>query len=109
MMRILSLAQESKKLISDDSDLDVIGEMLNESWEIKKVLNPSSTNDRIEEIFSSALKAGALGGKVLGAGGGGFCMFWVKNGQRDNFLRNMPNLVNVPIRISQTGSVIVSQ
>ena len=109
MMRILSLAQESKKLISDDSDLDVIGEMLNESWEIKKILNPSSTNDHIEEIFSSALKAGALGGKVLGAGGGGFCMFWVKNGERDNFLKNMPNLVNVPIRISQIGSVVVLQ
>ena len=109
MMRILSLARESKKLISDDSDLDLIGEMLSESWEIKKVLNSSSTNNAIEEIFDRAFKAGALGGKVLGAGGGGFCMFWVKNGERDNFLSKMPNLVNVPIRISQTGSIVVSR
>ena len=109
MMRILSLARESKKLISDDSDLDLIGEMLSESWEIKKVLNSSSTNNVIEEIFAFAFKAGALGGKVLGAGGGGFCMFWVKNGERDNFLSKMPNLVNVPIRISQTGSIVVSR
>jgi len=108
MLRTMSLAEQGNKLISGNFDLDTIGAMLSESWEIKKVMNPLSTTDQIEDVFSSGIKAGALGGKVLGAGGGGFCMFWVKKDERVNFLREMPNLVNVPIKISPVGSVIVS-
>lgn len=109
MQKTMKLVQESAKLISSNADLDIIGEMLNESSEIKKELNPFSVTGNIEELLNCGRNAGGLGGKILGAGGGGFCMFWVKNGQRDRFLKRMPNLVHVPIKISLEGTTVVSR
>jgi len=109
MQKTMKLVHESAKLISSDSDLDIIGEMLNEGSEIKTELNPFSMTGDIEELLTSGRNAGALGGKVLGAGGGGFCMFWVKMGERDKFLKRMPNLVHVPIKISAEGTTVVSK
>ena len=109
MQKTMKLLNESVKIISSNSDLDIIGEMLNEGSEIKKGLNPFSITDNIEQLLTLGRNAGALGGKVLGAGGGGFCMFWVKKGEREKFLKRMPNLVHVPIKICYEGTTVVSK
>jgi len=104
MQRTIELARECKDLLLGDSNLDEIGEMLVESWSLKKAMNSHAITPELEEIWQKSQRAGALGGKVLGAGGGGFCMFWVREGGREDFLEKFRFGTHVPIRISNEGS-----
>ncbi|MFH1637306.1 MAG: GHMP kinase [Candidatus Woesearchaeota archaeon] len=61
------------------NDLTEFGELLGEAWETKKILNPSITNDHINELYRTAVDAGALGGRIMGAGGGGHMLFYAKS------------------------------
>ena len=81
--------------------------MLHESWLEKKSLSSSITNSHIDAIYDSALKRGALGGKLLGAGGGGFLMFYVPYYKQKNFIKHFKNLVNVPFKFTSEGSNIM--
>lgn len=107
MFRTIDLASECNQLLRREGDLDTIGEMLLESWALKESLNPYAVTPALTEILQKSLDAGALGGKVLGAGGGGFCLFWVKNGDRDDFLRRFNFGTYVPIKIEHTGSTCI--
>lgn len=104
MNRTRELALECNDILRNKGDLSLIGPMLLESWELKKRMNPLSVTARLEEFLERALKAGAEGGKILGAGGGGFCLFWVNPNYRDYFIRQMSPAVHVPIRIFPEGS-----
>ena len=81
--------------------------MLHESWLVKKSLSNSITNFKINEIYSDALKNGALGGKLLGAGGGGFLLFYVPKHAQKKFIRYFKKLINVPFQFSSKGSEIM--
>lgn len=83
------------------------GELLNESWKMKKELAREVTNPEIEEIYEKALYNGALGGKLLGAGGGGFFLFCVESFQRENFIKSMSHLLHVPFQIEHAGARLV--
>ena len=102
--RTVELARECLSLLSSSSDLDFVGELLKESWALKKQMNSHSVTPELEEVWDRSQKAGALGGKVLGAGGGGFCMFWVGRGRREEFLAKLGAGTHVPIRISMSGT-----
>jgi len=107
MFRTIELAQECRKVLSENADLDLIGEMLVESWSLKKAMNTHAITPALEEVWLKSKKAGALGGKVLGAGGGGFCMFWVKEGQKEEFLSKLGFGTYVPVKIDFQGSTCV--
>jgi D-glycero-alpha-D-manno-heptose-7-phosphate kinase len=109
MYRNIDLARECRKILTGGGNLDDIGEMLIENWYLKKELNPLSVTERLQEVWEHGLKAGALGGKVLGAGGGGFCLFWVKDGRKSEFLSRFNAGVDVPIKISFGGSTCILQ
>jgi D-glycero-alpha-D-manno-heptose-7-phosphate kinase len=104
MKRTQELAAECLRIFQQESDLTQIGPMLVESWNLKKSMNPDSVTPLLEELFQKATSAGAEGGKILGAGGGGFCLFWVDPQNRDEFIRKMSPAVTVPIRIADEGS-----
>ena len=104
MQRTIELARECKEVLLKDSNLDEIGEMLVESWSLKKAMNSNAITPDLEEIWNESQRAGALGGKVLGAGGGGFCMFWVREESREDFLEKFKFGTHVPIKISYEGS-----
>ena len=104
MNRTHELALECNNILRDNRDLSLIGPMLLESWELKKRMNPASVTSLLDDFLERALKAGAEGGKILGAGGGGFCLFWVNPNNHDFFIRQMSPAVHVPIRISLEGS-----
>lgn len=104
MQRTIELARECKEVLLRDSSLDEIGEMLVESWSLKKAMNSHAITPDLEEIWVKSQRAGALGGKVLGAGGGGFCMFWVGEGNREDFLKRFDIGTHVPVQISNEGS-----
>lgn len=99
------LATEGSSILREATDLNRIGDLLNLSWEYKKDLNPLTTNTRLDEIYSHVRKAGALGGKVLGAGGGGFMLLWLKDDNNLSFLDQIDkSLLVVPIKIEPRGS-----
>lgn len=104
MNRTMALASDCKRLFEDRGDLNLIGEMLNESWFLKKQMNSHSVTPDLENLWQSSINAGALGGKVLGAGGGGFCMFWVKEGGRGDFLKKFQQGISVPVKMSLEGT-----
>lgn len=104
LRRTQQLAFDCKKIFQEEGSLSQIGLMLNESWELKKQMNPLAVTPLLEVFFEKAFKAGAGGGKILGAGGGGFCLFWVYPSDRETFIQKMAPAVAVPIHISLQGS-----
>lgn len=87
--------------------LDEFGRLLNESWQIKKSLTERISNTKIDEIYEMGRSAGALGGKLLGAGGGGFMLFFVPPGRREALRASLKGLLCVPFAFSSRGSEVV--
>ena len=87
--------------------LDEFGVLLNKAWVIKKSLSNKITNLKIDEMYDVAIKAGAIGGKVLGAGGGGFMLFFVKPENQNKVKVALSNLTYVPFGFENSGSKVV--
>jgi D-glycero-alpha-D-manno-heptose-7-phosphate kinase len=81
MHRIKALGYETKRLLVD-GDVDTYGELLHEHWTNKRKLAAKMSDSKIDEHYEAARKAGAIGGKLMGAGGGGFFMFYARNGDK---------------------------
>ncbi len=102
------LAQKVKQIFEDNnSDLNDIAKIFNESWIIKSELNPSSITADLIEIRNLGLRAGATGAKVLGAGGGGFIAFWVDPRFQERFLSEMSGFIVIDIKFENRGSKII--
>ncbi len=95
--------------IMTHGDLDDIGYMLNETWRLKRELARNVTSESIDEIYDSAIKAGALGGKLLGAGGAGFMLFYVPDDKRAAVRAALRHLIHVSVRVDDHGSLILYQ
>jgi len=98
------LTQKALKLIEDESDVGEIAELLEEAWNLKKRMNPLSSTSKIDDLYSACIKEGALAGKILGAGGGGFMLLLVTPSNRDKIMARFRNLIEVPFRIEFSGS-----
>jgi D-glycero-alpha-D-manno-heptose-7-phosphate kinase len=88
-------------------DLDKLGEALNQQWSVKKKLADNITNHTIDRIYNSGIKNGAIGGKLLGAGNGGFFIFVVKKKNQKKFLDSFKKSIVVHVKIDTTGSQII--
>ena len=106
MKLISEITREVKKLLIK-KDFNEFGKLLDESWQIKKKLSRRMTNSSVDEIYNLAKKNGAYGGKILGAGGGGFFLFYVPKEIRKIFLNKMNFLVNVDFKFEDEGSKIL--
>ena len=100
------MVNESIKILNG-SKIDDFGRLLNESWKIKRTLSHKITTDSIDEIYNAGIKAGALGGKILGAGGGGFILFFVKPEKQPKVRKALQNFLHVPFKFEELGSQIV--
>jgi D-glycero-alpha-D-manno-heptose-7-phosphate kinase len=94
-------------LNGNTENLDDFGKLLHETWHIKRSLSTKVSNDYIDSIYEIARKAGALGGKILGAGGGGFILFYVKPESRDSVKKALQKLLYVPFRFDTLGSQVI--
>ena len=103
---IIDHVEEGEKILKS-KNIDDFGRLLNSAWNIKKQLGKSITNNKIDELYDYALKNGALGGKILGAGGGGFLLLYMKKKDRINFLKKNKKIINIPFKFSDTGSEII--
>jgi D-glycero-alpha-D-manno-heptose-7-phosphate kinase len=106
--KTVDLANQGLRVLRSDSNYDEIGALLNEGWELKKSANPSSVNSTIELFITGGIEAGALGAKVLGAGGGGFILFWLKHGDKERFRKSFTHGVEVPFQIEFKGSSVIN-
>lgn len=96
----------AKKILNSGS-IDDIGYMLDEFWEEKKKLSEKVSNPLIDKIYKKAKSAGALGGKILGAGGGGFILFYVPNRKKEKLKKALSNFTPIDIKFENSGSVII--
>lgn len=87
--------------------IDVLGEILNENWKLKKGLASGISNDRLDKIYELALKNGATGGKLLGAGGSGFFLFYVPNKNHGKFQKFAKNYKSLDFKFENEGSTII--
>lgn len=102
------MVDEAEAIISNPNrSLDEFGHLLNESWQIKRTLTNNITNNSLDEIYQAGRSAGALGGKLLGAGGGGFMLFFVPPERRKELRIRLKNLLCVPFSFSTRGSHVV--
>ncbi len=107
--KILNLVDEAQDVLENSKrDLDDFGRLLDGTWNLKKNLSNSISNSSIDLIYEKAKKAGALGGKLLGAGGGGFLVFYVPKEKQEK-VREAVQLMEVPFEFEDKGSEIVYQ
>jgi len=85
----------------------MIGELLDLSWQHKKKLSPATTTDEIDALYEQGLKAGAVGGKLLGAGGGGFFLFCVPPEKRQSLVSALHDYIQIPLKLEFFGSRVV--
>jgi D-glycero-alpha-D-manno-heptose-7-phosphate kinase len=103
-----NLTLKAKELIeSNNFKLKNFGELLSENWEIKKKLSSMVTNSNIDRIYNIGMKNGAYGGKLLGAGNGGFVLFICNSKSKKKIKQKLRNYLNVPTKFETTGSRIV--
>ena len=101
------LVRQGLDVLSGEGDLAVFGELLHEGWTLKRRLSSKVTTPWIDRIYERARGAGAVGGKLLGAGGGGFLLLYVEPPQREAVRRVVPELREAPFAFEQTGSTII--
>ncbi len=105
---MLQLVDEAEAILtSPNRSLDDFGRMLHESWQIKRTLTQKITSTGIDQIYEAGISAGALGGKLLGAGGGGFILFYVPPERREALRIRLNKLLCVPFSFSSKGSQVV--
>jgi D-glycero-alpha-D-manno-heptose-7-phosphate kinase len=109
----LSVLREMKKMAYTARDelragnLDIIGELLHESWQLKKQLASQISNGLIDNIYETARRAGATGGKITGAGGGGFLLLYVPYHKREAVRSAIGSLQELPIQLEPDGSKVI--
>jgi D-glycero-alpha-D-manno-heptose-7-phosphate kinase len=105
---MFQLVSEAEAILTSPSrSLDDFGRLLHESWQIKKSLTQRITNASIDEIYEAGISAGALGGKLLGAGGGGFMLFFVPPDRQEELRIRLKKFLRVPFTFSNSGSRVV--
>jgi D-glycero-alpha-D-manno-heptose-7-phosphate kinase len=108
LQTMLQLVDEAESIVTNPGrPLEEFGRLLNESWQIKRTLTGKITNASIDEIYEAGMSAGALGGKLLGAGGGGFMLFYVPPERRAALRARLKKLLCVPFGFSSRGSHVV--
>jgi D-glycero-alpha-D-manno-heptose-7-phosphate kinase len=105
---IHALVGEAENIVVNrNRSLSEFGHLLHENWQIKRSLTQKISNADIDEIYEAGRSAGALGGKLLGAGGGGFMLFFVPPGKRAALRERLKRLLCVPFSFSNKGSNVV--
>jgi D-glycero-alpha-D-manno-heptose-7-phosphate kinase len=104
LLKMRSLVDEAEKVLQGDRPLDDFGHLLNESWRIKRSLTDAVTNDTIDDVYDSAIGAGALGGKLLGSGAGGFLLFYVDEDRQAAVRHALSSLMEVPFQFEDSGA-----
>ena len=105
---ILVLVDEAENVLCDrNKSLNEFGRLLDTTWKIKRGTGAKVSNSSIDELYSLAINAGALGGKLLGAGGGGFLLFYCEKEKQENLKNALEKLMIVPFHFENEGTHVL--
>jgi D-glycero-alpha-D-manno-heptose-7-phosphate kinase len=107
LQEMLELLDEAENILTSKRDLNEFGRLLDHTWKLKRGITDMVSTDSIDALYAKAIKAGATGGKLLGAGGGGFLLFYVEKEKRDRVRKAMENLLYVPFEFENAGAQII--
>lgn len=108
LRELLNLVDEAEEiLINGKKDLKDFGKLLDYTWRLKKGINCKASTEYIDEIYEKALSSGAIGGKILGAGGGGFLLFYVPEEYKEKVKIALKQLKCIPFQFENEGSRIL--
>lgn len=107
LTRMRGMVDEGLGILCGRGDLTAFGKLLDESWQVKRSLTSKISTPRIDEIYEVARDAGAIGGKLLGAGGGGFILLFVKPEAQSKVDEKLKGLLRVPFSFENRGSQII--
>lgn len=108
LLEMKSLVDDAERLLTDkNDDLDEFGRLLNHTWQLKRKTGSAVSTSDIDAIYETGIKAGALGGKLLGAGGGGFMVFYVPVEKRESLKAAMKNLTYIPFEFETEGTRVL--
>lgn len=104
--QMVQLAYQLKDSL-ESNNIDDFGKFLHEGWLMKRSLSNGISNPYVDELYDKGIAAGALGGKLLGAGGAGFILFYCPEERQEDFLKRIPNINIMPFSFDNDGSKII--
>src|ERR1700682_578313 len=107
LRRLCDVARSMRDVLTVGRDLNEFGRLLDEAWQVKKGLESSISNPAIDELYEKGLRGGALGGELLGAGSGGFLLFFCEPHKQAGLRRAMEKVAEVPFAFEPQGSKII--
>ena len=108
LAEMYQLVDEAERVLTDkNSDLDEFGRLLDHTWKLKRQTGSKVSTDTIDELYAEGIKAGALGGKLLGAGGGGFLIFYVQPEHQKAVKQAMSDLLYIPFEFENGGTRVL--
>lgn len=108
LQEMYDLVDAAERVLEDKNmDLDDFGYLLDTTWRLKRDTGEAVTTSRIDELYEKGIAAGALGGKLLGAGGGGFLVFYVQPHKKESVIKTMKELLYVPFRFEDSGTQVI--
>lgn len=108
LMEMYTLVDEAEKILTNsNSDLDEFGRLLDVTWKLKRQTGSKISTDGIDSLYQKAIQAGAMGGKLLGAGGGGFFVFYVQPDKKQQVKEAMKDLLYVPFEFENGGTRVI--
>lgn len=107
LLEMLSLVNDAERILTSKSNLDEFGKLLDTTWQLKRSITDGISTDSIEGIYAKAIHAGAGGGKLLGAGGGGFLLFYVTLDNQENVREAMKEFLYVPFNFEDEGTKVI--
>lgn len=108
LKEMYSLVDEAEKILTDKyANLDEFGRMLDHTWKLKRQTGKKVSTDTIDILYEKGIKAGALGGKLLGAGGGGFLLFYVQPQFQNSVREAMKDLLHIPFEFENSGTKVI--
>ena len=107
LLEMKALVDDVQRLLVSGSDLNEFGRLLDYTWKLKRSITSDISNNDIDILYNKAIEAGALGGKLLGAGGGGFLLFYVEPEYQQNVRKVLEDLIYVPFEFENEGTRIM--
>lgn len=107
LLEMLKLVDEAEKVLTTNADINEFGRLLDYTWKLKRGITTEISNDSIDSLYAKAIQAGATGGKLLGAGGGGFLLFYVEKDKQSAVHEAMKDLLYVPFEFENGGTRVL--
>ena len=107
MLEILDLVKEAKKVLREKNFSENFGKLLHETWKLKKMLSDKISNKEIDDLYNFCRTNGAIGGKILGAGAGGFLLIYAPKEKQKKLIAKLNRYTIIPFKFSENNSKII--